>query len=367
VSITLSSTDIEGLQRVAGIALSPFDFETTAEWGDTLLRHVADLLGADQSLTSITDAPGTAVIGRGAFVDEAMQQYVAYYHALDTGLQSNRVERRLEVYDQSALYGGDPESDTFREFDNDWLRPNSLRDALGIGISIPNAPLPAAIHLYHDSDARQPFGRRGVGMLQLLLPAFKAGVRSQLAVDARRSQLCAALDDIDRGFIIVSARGSIIHVSSACGRLLASDREHKKVRDMAVHAAGELVRRSRPRRSTPERDANASLIREVRTSAAWYRLSPALLGSEVVTRDACAIVAIETVGASPMTNDALRGKFRLTMREIEVARLIAAGKTNREVADALSIRPNTAWRHTERVLAKLGVHTRSAVGPAMAE
>lgn len=51
--------------------------------------------------------------------------------------------------------------------------------------------------------------------------------------------------------------------------------------------------------------------------------------------------------------------FGLTPRETAVARLIANGLSNKEVAAALEISVHTARRHTERVYAKLGVSNRA--------
>jgi non-specific serine/threonine protein kinase len=50
----------------------------------------------------------------------------------------------------------------------------------------------------------------------------------------------------------------------------------------------------------------------------------------------------------------------LTRREREVLRLLAEGQSNREIASALSISVLTTKTHVERILAKLGLHTRSA-------
>jgi len=51
----------------------------------------------------------------------------------------------------------------------------------------------------------------------------------------------------------------------------------------------------------------------------------------------------------------------LTSREFEVARLIAEGMTNGEIADELSIAPKTASAHVEHILAKLGVARRTEI------
>jgi DNA-binding CsgD family transcriptional regulator len=51
----------------------------------------------------------------------------------------------------------------------------------------------------------------------------------------------------------------------------------------------------------------------------------------------------------------------LTVREFEVARLIADGMTNAEIAEALDIAPKTASSHVEHILAKLGVTRRAEI------
>lgn len=50
----------------------------------------------------------------------------------------------------------------------------------------------------------------------------------------------------------------------------------------------------------------------------------------------------------------------LSEREVEVLRLVAAGRDNTEVADALHVSPRTVERHLHNVYNKLGLHGRSA-------
>lgn len=61
----------------------------------------------------------------------------------------------------------------------------------------------------------------------------------------------------------------------------------------------------------------------------------------------------------------LRRRYRLTPRELEVARLLLRGKSNDEVALTLGISGHTARHHTERVFTKLDVRSRSALWPAV--
>jgi DNA-binding CsgD family transcriptional regulator len=57
----------------------------------------------------------------------------------------------------------------------------------------------------------------------------------------------------------------------------------------------------------------------------------------------------------------------LTPREAEVLRLVAQGRTNREIAEHLHIAPKTASVHVSNLLGKLGVPNRSAAAAKAAE
>jgi DNA-binding CsgD family transcriptional regulator/tetratricopeptide (TPR) repeat protein len=50
----------------------------------------------------------------------------------------------------------------------------------------------------------------------------------------------------------------------------------------------------------------------------------------------------------------------LSARELEVLRLLTEGRSDRQIAEALSISPKTAGNHVSSILAKLGVTTRTA-------
>jgi len=50
----------------------------------------------------------------------------------------------------------------------------------------------------------------------------------------------------------------------------------------------------------------------------------------------------------------------LTAREVEVLRLVSAGKTNRTIADELVISEKTVARHVSNIFTKLGLSSRSA-------
>jgi ATP/maltotriose-dependent transcriptional regulator MalT len=55
----------------------------------------------------------------------------------------------------------------------------------------------------------------------------------------------------------------------------------------------------------------------------------------------------------------LATQFGLSLRELEVALLIAQGLSNREIASTVRVSTHTARHHTQHVLGKLGVRSRS--------
>jgi DNA-binding NarL/FixJ family response regulator len=57
-------------------------------------------------------------------------------------------------------------------------------------------------------------------------------------------------------------------------------------------------------------------------------------------------------------------EFGLTDRELEVLRLLADGRTNRQIGEELFIAAKTASVHVSRILMKLGVSNRAEAAAA---
>jgi DNA-binding NarL/FixJ family response regulator len=57
----------------------------------------------------------------------------------------------------------------------------------------------------------------------------------------------------------------------------------------------------------------------------------------------------------------------LTPSELRVARLAAAGKTNREIAQSLVVTQKTVETHMRHVFQKLDVDRRTALAPVLTE
>jgi ATP/maltotriose-dependent transcriptional regulator MalT len=77
--------------------------------------------------------------------------------------------------------------------------------------------------------------------------------------------------------------------------------------------------------------------------------------------------AFESLGARPdiarvdtLVGNASGDSHGLSPRELEVLRLVAAGKTNRQIASELVVSEHTVARHVQNIFAKLGVSSRTA-------
>jgi DNA-binding CsgD family transcriptional regulator len=134
-----------------------------------------------------------------------------------------------------------------------------------------------------------------------------------------------------------------------------------------------------------EGDAEAALLSLRRAWQIWQELEApyqsartrVLVGlacQALGDRDAASLelqaarAAFETLGAIPDVThiDSLAGggdapeTHGLSRRELEVLRLVAAGKTNRQIASTLVVSEHTVARHLQNIFGKLGVSSRTA-------
>ena len=133
-------------------------------------------------------------------------------------------------------------------------------------------------------------------------------------------------------------------------------------------------------------DAAAALVDLRRAWQAWHDLEAPYEAASARVRLAQACRALGDEDAFRLELDAARSTFDelaavpdvakidvlaesaeggahgLSQREIEVLRLVASGKSNREFASSLVISEHTVARHVQNIFRKLGVSSRTAAG-----
>jgi DNA-binding NarL/FixJ family response regulator len=107
-----------------------------------------------------------------------------------------------------------------------------------------------------------------------------------------------------------------------------------------------------------------SVTLALRSGAAGYLLRDAPIGEIAAGVRAVADGSVHV--SPPLTERLLQALVRddtsaepLTDRELEVLRLIAAGASNRDIADRLFISENTVKNHVRRILEKTGTRSRT--------
>lgn len=67
----------------------------------------------------------------------------------------------------------------------------------------------------------------------------------------------------------------------------------------------------------------------------------------------------QPVGEGFVPNEQVRGTLGISDREFQVLELLAAGRSNKEIASALGVSPNTVKSHVAKLYAKLEVRRRT--------
>lgn len=196
------------------------------------------------------------------------------------------------------------------------------------------------------AECADPFKRAG------LLPAY---VEIMLAAGELEEARGASreLEEITDGYrggmlsaMVAHARGAVALADGDAAAALASLRHADRVwQELGApyESARARVLVGRALRELGDEDAAEMELDAASRVFRELGAAPDLAGAEAASRRAAAKAA-----------------GGLTAREVEVLRRVAAGKTNRAIADELTISEKTVARHVSNIFTKLGIKSRSA-------
>lgn len=183
--------------------------------------------------------------------------------------------------------------------------------------------------------------------LKLLEPAFTAGRKLRAELQRYEAEWVQTMDAMPVALLVFDVAGTLMHRNHRFHSLAAKHPGLEDCQAAAAHLAAQLMPGSRRNRYMAEAPLNVTSAvalpsGQVQLSAAqapWPHGDPICLVSVEIT------LSVED--------------YALTPREKEVAKLLAQGQQDKQIARALDISLHTARRHVERVLSKTGCQNRT--------
>jgi DNA-binding CsgD family transcriptional regulator len=312
----LTGDESRALGSLLQVLSTPLDYADSVAWRAAVLEHVPALFGVDRAMfmLPVQDRP---IVAR-EIDDSAQRAFMEYFRHRGEGV-----------------------------------------GLVGSGISFAHLGEPCAflvvpdLRLHRDAER----GAWALGVMQLVSPVFRAGVALELKSRGARDEVKRLFTESAEAAVLFSATGAEMHRNGAFAAAIAEE----PAAEVVCAAAAELARGALARAAAGGAGPQLTEL-DVRTSRRMYRLNASVLGESLLLREPVAVV---WVSAQPLRVPDCREVFGFTVRESEVAQLIAQGRTTRQIAETLGISWHTARRHTERVLAKLNVSTRAAAAGRM--
>lgn len=345
--ISLSTADLSAVSACSRELLSALDHPSPDRWAERVIKHAQPLLRADRSFMSLPMARGFVLHQSDADMVDAGRSYVDYYHKTDVYVNGRRQELGLQVFSYDMLITAAEQ--TRSEFWHDWILKHQLCKPAGLSRDVPGCPVPATLMVYKEKPTSKAFGARELAILQLLQSPFEAALKALDRFNKAGADLLAHIDRLSRPVVLVAPAG-VAHVnaafSAAMGQHAVDALEHIVPRVRAIVRSG-IAALDHPLSGTVPGPSG----KRVTWSVHLFSPDP---------NQTFALIELEEPGA-PYTATMVSDRFGLTVRQAQVAVLMAARRSYKEIAGQLAIRPNTARRHCEQVLLRLGLHSRDEV------
>jgi DNA-binding CsgD family transcriptional regulator len=183
--------------------------------------------------------------------------------------------------------------------------------------------------------------------------ALAAGLAILRRLEEWLSMLGHVCDDVNAGMAIFRREGlEQVVRNERWDELLDDEPQREQLRELITRQAGHTA-------------ASVGSIREdyveLELSGGSYRLIAKRAPAGTLLPDAGVLVLMDRVGPDLPTTRELRVSFGLRGREPQVALLAAEGLSNAAIAQRMRLSAHTVRHYLERVLTRLGLHSRKAL------
>ncbi len=184
--------------------------------------------------------------------------------------------------------------------------------------------------------------------LETFGPAQAASRATFFAADAQLAALLSGDVSGDVSGVVGGIVGGVSAWDEAAGAWAGVSEPYPRARAL-LHAAEDAL-------AGGDREGAADRLREAAALAAG--LGAGSLAGEIALLARRGGVVLDASSSAGSAGSAGAAGFGLTSRELEVLRLVAAGRSNREIANELFISPKTVSVHVSNILGKLGAASR---------
>jgi DNA-binding CsgD family transcriptional regulator len=183
--------------------------------------------------------------------------------------------------------------------------------------------------------------------------ALAAGLATLHRLHGWRSTLGQAFDDVDTGMAIFRSDGlREVARNARWDELLEEEPERDRLLELITRQAGHAA-------------ASVGCLRdddgELELSGRSYRLVASSAAAGTLLPEPAVLVLMSRLTPGLPTTQELRITYGLRGREPQVALLAAEGLSNADIAQRMRLSAHTVRHYLERVLDRLGLHSRKAL------
>ncbi len=367
-----SESDLD--QLIAGIYSAVLD---PSRWG-ACLDQISARLDAGSGIQVLANTCGLpAVVVSSNIEPDAGHRYLTRFRTVDPYMKGISQVKAPGIVAGSSVV---PYSDLMKgEYYNDFLKPQNLHWQLSLIFELDG--LQSSYLTFQRARAKGDFSEEDAQFLARLMPHLRTAVQvqRQLLVNQRHSQMLeSALDDLERGVLIIGRDGKVIYmnrtaqtlvqrgaaVSIKGGRLRATDQSaDRELRALiaACHADEQYAeRRGGGIISLPAAEQCDGLRAQVAPLCGEVVLASGAASHPVVT------VILASVFRPPANrSEALQRIYAFTPAESTCAVLLAEGSSIDEVAETLGLSRNTIRAHMRSLYSKTNTHRQGALVAAL--
>lgn len=344
--------DVSFIRKLCTLGLPP---QTVAQ---CLLPELRKLIPSHSAGVFWVDQQGemTSLYAERLLPPDAMAAYYEKHYAVKAKSFAEAFRRRAESPDPISFHSfsrAEQETDYFR----DVMQPLDAYHVL-YGILADGARPFAQVSFYRGV-ADEPFDKESAETLRSVLRYLATGLGATAPRTPSDDEAVVTEEELG----IVSAAGEILSASETFRRLLrlAALAEVSPRHALEEHeAVGAFVQRLCEELAS---GGKAPPRREATRDTAWGRFAIRAFPLPDPQGRSEGQVGLLIRREEPRSLTLVRGTglAALSPQQREVALLIAAGKSNREIADELGLSFNTASSHVKQVYARLEVNERTAV------